>query len=533
MPQQPGEVDGGLGLLVAVRRYWWLVALTVISGVLLGLGLSSLQPSRYTTAAQVLLTDVRAPTVFGSPIGGDAERRLLTEARRMESKPVLARAAGLLDGPMPPAEIGQHVDVQASTTIDLLRIEAVGDSGEAAAALANAVAEAYRQVAGEGQRAGAQQGAAQIEEYRAQLQSRVDQLDARLGEIRAGTEAAAVAEIPPESVTPQVRLDATQRMLAIDRVYQDLSAERNSAFQQLLTISNRAGEVGVQAAATGAGISSIEPASAPAVPSSPQPRRDAALGGGLGVLVGCMLAWWRADRGQSPVGMQAANLLDVPRLGVVPFSAELAGRAPRQVVRDRAAAEAFRLAAASLSLAMARRRPGSVVITGARAGAGTTTAALNIARAAARGGRSVILVDGDTRTQGLTSAVGLAASPGVRLVPARESPGDRTAFAAALRRIERECELAIVDAPPLPSTPETLEMAAHTGGVVLVITRMTTADELEDVLERLRFTNTPLLGFLLNDVRRLRWWKRSRRREPAVAIDLDPQDTDTGVVAVP
>lgn len=91
--------------------------------------------------------------MFGSTIGGDAERRLLTEARRIESAPVRARTAELLDGALSPREIGERVDVQASATIDLLRAEAVGESGEEAAGLANAVAEAYRQVASEGRQA--------------------------------------------------------------------------------------------------------------------------------------------------------------------------------------------------------------------------------------------------------------------------------------------------------------------------------------------------------------------------------------------
>ncbi len=507
-----GEVHEGPGLLLAVRRYWWLVAATIICAGLLGLGMSSLQPTRYTTTAQVLLIDVRAPGVFGSAIGGDAERRLLTEARRVESAPVRARAAELLDGTLSPREIGDHVDVQASTTIDLLRVEAVGKTGQDAAALANAVAEAYRQVAGEGRQARAQEAAAQLEDYRAQLQLRVDQLDVRLGEIRAQTEAAVAADIGLEPTSLQSEIDATQRRLAADRDYQDLLAERNSAFQQLLTISNRAGEVSVEAAAAGAGISTIEPAAAPTIPSSPQPRRDAALAGALGVLVGCMLAWWRADRGRPAAGREAASLFDVPRLGAVPHSQALVGRPPAQVALDTATGDAFQLAAASLSLAITRRRLFSVLVTSPHSGAGTTTVAVNLAHAARKSGRSVALVDGDTRTQGLTRAR-VPLDPdctNLRLVPAGESLRDPTAFAAAIRQVEQECELVVVDAPPLPSSAHTLEMAAAVGGIVLVITPETTAPEIQDLLECLRFSNAPLLGFLLNDVRRPLTWKRLR-----------------------
>jgi Mrp family chromosome partitioning ATPase len=465
----------------------------------------------------------------------------------MDSAAVRSRASELLGGTVSAGEIGARTDVQSSTTIDLLLVRANGSTPEDAAALANAVTEAYRLVATEGQQARAQAVSEQLATYRTELQQRVDDLDAALAAIRQQTEAAVAAELAGESV--ETRVETTQRRISGNREHADLSAERNAVFSQLLSISTRADQAVVEARLSDAGIASVEPASPPARPSSPQTRRDAALAGGFGLLAGSVLAWWCADR-RTAGGEDLAAVIGAPRLGEIPYAPAAADRLPRRAARGTPVADAYQLAAAALTLTLADRRIRSVLVTGARQGCGTTSAVLNLGAAAARGGRRVAVVDADLVRRTLSRVTGRDGAPGLpelagsgprstlslgivsgdggglRAVGAGVQVPDpaaffsSTAFAAALEHLRPEADLVLVDSPPLPSSADTLEMAAQVEGIVLVVSGDTGAAELAEARDRLALAGAPLLGFVATDVRRSRLRGILRllgRRDPAEA----------------
>ena len=77
------------------------------------------------------------------------------------------------------------------------------------------------------------------------------------------------------------------------------------------------------------------------------------------------------------------------------------------------AAEAFRFVASSLESAIKEHGAAVVCVTSARQGDGKTVIALNVAAAAALGGRRVVLVDGDTHARGLSRWVRLNEAKGL------------------------------------------------------------------------------------------------------------------------
>lgn len=496
--EPPGQ--GGLvgpDLLESVWRYRWLVlAVTVLAG-LAGFAASSLQATLYVAEARLLLSDPAAGGVFSDrdPAGGD--RFVRTQAEAADSPQVAARAADLLQGQMTDTAILRQVDAQPSVDADVLALRATAGSAEGAALLANTVAEAYQELTREDLQARAEEAIAELDEARSELAAEVARAEAGLAQDPGNT---------------------------------SLQAERDALVAELIDVERRARQISVDAGLRAGGIMSFQEARPPESPSQPQPVRNAAVAAVLGLLAASAFAWWRAERTQTAERRQdAAAVLGSPLLGAIPdFSAVgVTGPDPTRSAPHSTAAEAYQFVVAALEYALEHMGGTSVAITSASVADGKTVTAFNLAVAAARDGRRVLLADADERAGGLTRLTGVAHSPGLTdladdsipydgctaalppqhdltFVPAGTHPDDpagffRTpGFRRAMARLKERADLVILDTPPMLAVSDTSAIAGQVDGIVIVVSRGTALSTLQELRERLAFVGTPVLGYVFN-----------------------------------
>jgi non-specific protein-tyrosine kinase len=174
-----------------------------------------------------------------------------------------------------------------------------------------------------------------------------------------------------------------------------------------------------------------------------------------------------------------------------------------------------------------------LLITSAAAQDGKTTVAVHLARAMARAGDRVCLVDADLRRPAVHTAFGLDASPGLTNVlssadaaglswrsvvrqgsasepsvissgPLPPSPSELLAserFGALIKDLRQAYDWVIVDAPPAVGLTDPVLLAAQTDMVVFVARQARTdRDLLRRAIDIVRTANPTIIGVLLNDV---------------------------------
>jgi capsular polysaccharide biosynthesis protein/MinD-like ATPase involved in chromosome partitioning or flagellar assembly len=282
----------------------------------------------------------------------------------------------------------------------------------------------------------------------------------------------------------------------------------------------------------------VEPARASAQPISPVPMRNMALGLVAGVLLGVGVALTREATDHS-----VRDREKLERLSKLPTLAELPGKrgtAPR-FGTDISFDDAVRGLRARLLRAAG---PGAsrVVVTAPFGGEGTTTTALNLAKAAAEAGEDVLLVEGDTRRpviagllkvesgEGLASAL---ANPEVAVEVVKPTPIAKLFMLAtrAARRDTLPCsayppevldnvmqELSatftrtVVDGPPVLATADSGMLAGAVHATVLVVrARRTTEEELADALTALNGAGARVIGTVLTDAKVARHTRAAAR----------------------
>jgi polysaccharide biosynthesis transport protein len=281
----------------------------------------------------------------------------------------------------------------------------------------------------------------------------------------------------------------------------------------------------------------VQAATVPTGPSSPRPKRNAAIGLLLGLLLGVVLviAADRLDR-RLRDEEEIEAILGRPLLGSLPKSRVLA--APGIPEFSRGDLEAFQLVRANLRFFVnpGGRQSVSYLMTSAQPGDGKTTVSLFLGIAAAVAGDSVLLIEADLRKGGrmhadtglslvlagamdLESAVrpmhipragfasdddatGLAT---IDILPAGPRPPNPTdlmgspAMRKLIERSERQYDLVIIDAPPLTIVSDAIPLTAVVAGV-LVVVRPGRTDRrgFRRMTEMLANLHAPVTGVVIN-----------------------------------
>ena len=283
----------------------------------------------------------------------------------------------------------------------------------------------------------------------------------------------------------------------------------------------------------------VQPASSPTVPSSPRPKRDAALAAALGLLLGIALAILieRLDRRlRDP--KEVEEVIERPVLGAVPRSRVLSrGRVGNKPLPP-GEAEAFRMLRANLRYFNVDRHLSSVLVTSAAPGDGKSTVAANLAFASAETGANVLLLEADLRHPTLASLLGLPSTPGLTNVlagistleevtqhapvpgrseddraldvvvsgPIPPNPSDLMESARLrdlIHEAEKQYDLVVIDTPPTSVVSDAIPLLNQTSGVI-VVARLgkTTRDALAHLRTQLINLEAPTLGVVVNSLGR-------------------------------
>ena len=349
------------------RRRWLILAITLVAGVAT-YAVASHEPKLYSASTQLYVLDATptldllSPGSAGppSPTGLQNLSTLLTAAPTTAAVAKTVGQATLASG---------TVTATPSTNSTFITITATSRDPRTAALLANTYASVFQR-----EQAAAVASAArkQVAALRAQAQA-----------LPAGN-AASAAELPA------IELQITQ--------YQQVALQPSSGLQR------------------------VNSAAVPGLPASPRPKRDAAFGAALGLLLALLLAFGLERLDSTLATAEAAeSLLQAPVLTTLPHVRE-----PSPAGEDGGPAVplAFLEALRSLSVVLGMRAepPQTMIVTSALAGDGKSTVtralALTYAQSAAK---RVLVIDADLRAPGLATLFGVSTEHGLAHVAAGET----------------------------------------------------------------------------------------------------------------
>ena len=434
---------------------------------------ASSKPKVYASSALLQVQALAVDTsLFGTSVPAPQSQTLLSAARLVTTTSVAQTAADELGEPRSSARsLLNDVTATADVQADFITITAQAPTPGRAAAVANAFAEAV-------------------------VKTRSDQAIARLN----------------------ATIGKVQRQ--VDRI-EGGSANAVEARTQL---SEELARLRAVRAAQGNNARIVEPATASSAPIAPRVRRTVVLA----VIIAILLAFGAVAlaQGSDRKIREPSELEDLtgrPLLSAVPRSA-FADEA------DGAAEEAFQTLRASLTYFNIDRDIKSVLITSPAQGDGKTTVATNLARAMARAGKDVILIDADLRRPQVASRLhvpgGAAGLGGVlvgetslaqafeepevdtlagrlRVLPAGQPPPNPSELLASQRmrrlldKLTEACDLVIVDSTPLLTVSDSLPLVEVVSGTVLIGRVNETS---KDAVKRLQSVIANAGGTLLGSV---------------------------------
>jgi Mrp family chromosome partitioning ATPase len=373
---EPVPVDqvGGPGVLESARQHIRLLIGLTLAGLLLGLGLSLLQPTMYQGETHVILS----PPSDAASSDIDANRWLLNQKELMSSVTVTDRAAKLSGEPIDGETLRKRLTTKASADRDLVVIQVLDPTARGASRLAEAVGRAYEQLGNE------------------EKKSAAEALNASLGRLRTSYNrlTTQIADNPGDG---------------------SLRAQRDGISAQITELTTQYAAV---QAGQGAGSTTLRE-NEPVPDSAAQPKTpfNMALGAMLGLIIGVATAWWLSGRSATKVlsSQETERLLGLPLLARLPVQQARKGDKPRLVMLDGSETvegEAFRFLRTSFIAATRANKASVVMITSATEGEGKSMVAANLALALARTGVRVGLIDLDLRRPAQRGLLELPDGPG-------------------------------------------------------------------------------------------------------------------------
>jgi capsular exopolysaccharide synthesis family protein len=488
-----------------VRERWWLIVVScvVCFGITLGLALHA--QKQYAAAAALLvkpsnLPALIAPTQTQSQDATSLAHLQSDDVSLVTSSAVAAMAKSMLHTSESVGDLLNEVTATADSGNDMISISVTDPNPAQAAAKANAFATAL------------------VNYLTASAQA---QLIA--GQAKLQTE---LAQLPPTDPSRTALRQALEQVIALQAV-------------------------------TNGGAQVVQSAGVPSSPSSPNIKRDAAIGAGVGVLIGLALAFLLDlfDR-RIKSGESLEELYGLPAMASIPLQRRLPGERETHVDL-----EPFRILRDALGFISLRDRPQVILVTSAISGEGKTSVAGGLARAMAAAGKSVALIEGDVHRPALKRQLGITSNGrglmnalveggnAVELVQAAPalpslwvlSSGPFTPNSAELLRLPamnqvledlaEAFDFVVIDGPPvLPVADAQVMLQNPAIDVVLIVARpyLTTREHIRGTAAVLGRHPDKGFGLVVNAVRdRVRDYYSYRRRRDDEGLALEPDVLST------
>ena len=261
------SVDGsteGPSLPQSVWRYRWLVGGLVLLGILGAALFSATQPTLYEGVVRIFVTAEEGAA-------GEPERTVISHAQFIESRTVSDRVIALTGNRLTGKELEERLKVEPSPDGDFITIRARDTTSTNAAALADAVDLAYRQILSEQRQTAANQTIEALQGVQARLASELTR------------------------IRRQRRTDASPA----------LQAEEQAKIRELEATANKIEETSSDAAGFPPGLQ--DKAAVPDEPVQPKPLLALAIGAVVGLVIGVALAWLLAARRRAKPGEDSAE----------------------------------------------------------------------------------------------------------------------------------------------------------------------------------------------------------------------------------
>jgi capsular exopolysaccharide synthesis family protein len=477
-----------------VRRRRLVVLLVMAAAIVVGTVPDLVADPTYaaTTVLQSVSEEASPFDDSGEQSAQVQARSVLTDAEVLQSSGMRARVAEQLG---PDAQPFGAVSASVVGFSEVIRLRVTAASPTAAADAANAYADLF------------------VAERRQQA---VEALVSQSEELRRRTEDARAA---------LVDIDRRLADQATDPVALDsLRLERSSLAQQMSDFSRRADQLEVEAALREGGIKVVSRAGLDLRPLGRDPLRSALIAAVLGLLAGLVIAVLLEvvqDRITSREDLDALDP-EIVVLGAVPHTERT-----RPGDLSAAAMEAFRYLRTVIQFSHARTPIRALMVTSALSGEGKTTTATHLALALAETDQRVVLVDADIRRSNVHEQFGLENRLGLTSVlrgdvevadaihyvtprlavltagPASSMPSELLGsddFADLIHALKDECDLLIIDAPPVLPVSDPL-LVARVAGATIVVARLGVVRrrDVRAVLRRFRDASLPILGLVAND----------------------------------
>jgi polysaccharide biosynthesis transport protein len=429
------------------RRHKWLILQAIVICAAAAYAYSTTRPDQYTATASILFRSA-TEDVLGTNRGFvDPSREAATNEKLLSLGVVAERTERALDGRVSAAEIAAAVEIQSEPEADIVNVDVTTEDPEQSARIANAYGTAF-------------------------IAFRRESARERIGA------AIELAQSALDALSPEAAAGEDGRLLR----------ERLNELQSAVSLQTGDAEL-------------VQQATAPTVPSAPQPRRNGILGGILGLIIGFLLATVRERWNQ--VVREPDELEEVfgrPVLASIPRSSRLGS--DNALPPRSAEAEAFRMLRAALRYASVNEPLASLLVVSARPGEGKSTVAWRLAETMSAMGDRVVLVDADmhhtskadrqradvaggglsgvligeplleslhqvtvedsddTRTFAYLPSGGLPPNPSELL----ESQG----MSDVMDELEADFDIVILDSPPLPILSDALPLVHRVSGVIAV-----------------------------------------------------------------
>ena len=512
-----------LGDYVAIlRRRWIFVLLPVLIVPWAAYFLSASQQDQFVSEARVLLGDTAAQEAVDAGSQSTAFRNRILE-----------NELRLATGDAADAEVARRFDVDvddvpnatitAQTDADILVFRASSPNAETAANVANAWAEAYLDLK-------AEQTATSIDGAVAQLEAKLAELQAEREEVRSDLASLEDALARASDATRE------QAQLRVDREASAISGTVTLIDAQITATASSITDLTLSAdLALGSGPRIIDAATPAQNRSNAPVSRNIVLGLVVGSILGVGAALLRENLDTAVRTPQDLENLGLVHLGSIPLAKntgerELALASLEDTEGPQAAA--YQKVRSAIEFMALEQDLSSIVVTSANQGEGKTTMSANIATAMAQANKRTILLDCDLRrprvhkvfrtkqTPGITNVVldsstltesawpipalaeSLVVVPSGALPPHPASFIASPAFAAATKRLTSLGDFTVIDGPPLLPVADTLSLAHHVSGVLLVVDAgRTSRDDVERALASLTKAGARVIGAVLIGVK--------------------------------
>ncbi len=488
------------------RRWWWLLLIGFIVPATISYYFTAQQPDLYQAKATIRV----GASIFQNP---NPDQRAIwlsstlaaAYAELLRQEPVVEAVIERLGLNRSPDQLAAQIGTRLYSDAQLLEIQVTDTNPEAAALIANALAdELVRRSPASGESDPEQQEfiRRQLEE----LRTKIEDVGGQISELTDSlSDLTSAAEIQ----------DAQDRISALEEVK---STYQTTYANLLASYSAESPNV----------LSLFEPAAIPqaALPSKAKLTVAVAGAAGLGLAMGAVFLIEFLDTSLRWEGDGVQAIMGLPVLGVVPQVSRkdvLSSRNPLSPV-----AEGVRTVRASIFLLRPDQPFNVLLLTSPRASDGKSFVLANLAIVLASAGNRVIVVDADMRRPSQhelfdqPNVVGLADVLGARdrnlPIPLQETdfdnllllsagwpPADPATlltsprFPALIDALRKRGDIILIDSPPVLGPSDATVIATLVEGTILVASvGLTRREMIQQAQERLKQHSVNLLGLTVN-----------------------------------